>query len=51
MSVFEIAVILGVAMIALALGAVAITLEKWTRHLANIADRLLDIDKTLNDRR
>jgi hypothetical protein len=38
-------------LIAFALIGILSTLEKWNRHMANIADRLLDIQRLLDKRR
>lgn len=50
MTDFEWISLAGVALIAFALFGIAAALEKHTRHLSNIADRLLDIDNALNNR-
>lgn len=50
MSLFEVYVLIGMALIFLALSSIAITIEKWTRHLSNIADRLLDIENKIKNR-
>lgn len=51
MSPFEVWALIALGAIAFALLVLASVVEKWTRHLSNIADRLLDIDRTLNKRR
>ena len=51
MSAFEIAVVIALGLIVFALLGLWSVLEKCTRHLSNIADRLADIVRANNDRR
>lgn len=51
MTDFEIYVLIGMGVIAFCLFWIAVAIEKLTRHLSNVADRLLDIDRTLAERR
>ena len=51
MSAFETWLLVGLGSAVLALLAVASAIDKLARHLSNVADRLLDIDRTLNGRR
>ena len=51
MSAFETVVLIGLGMIFLAIGVVGSAIEKASRHLSNIADRLLDIQKILGGER
>lgn len=50
MTEFEWVSLAGLVLIAFALFGIAAALEKHTRHLSNIADRLLDIDNALSKR-
>ena len=50
MTPFEWIALTGLALIALSLMAIADAVGKHTRHLSNIADRLLDIQNKLGDR-
>ena len=51
MSNLEVAIIVALAIIAASLLGLVSILDKWTKQLSNISDRLLDIDRTLNNRR
>lgn len=50
MTPFEWLVAGALVMIVLSLMVIADAVGKYTRHLSNMADRLLDIDNTLNKR-
>ena len=51
MSLFEGCVLFALAFIVFGLFSVVSVIEKSMRHLSNIANRLLDIEKALSERR
>jgi hypothetical protein len=50
MTTFEWLVLFGLAMLVVAAAGIASAAEKSTKHLSNIADRLLDIQNQQRDR-
>ena len=50
MSTFQVWLLIGLGIAAVSLFYAAVELGRANRHLSNIADRLLDIDRTMRGR-